>query len=173
MSYPGPADGSGRPRTAPSRGRAADPGRSGASAAGRGPQLPGTGPGRPLAQGPGRPPGQGPSRPLDPEQDLDRREVEATLAAQRELGPDMQDALVDSFTDKVERAIELRVAGEVAARGPASRPENGSRLALAIVSAAVGVPLTGICAGTGLGLSGLLIVWIGLVLINLAFSRRR
>ena len=151
MSYPGPVGGAGRPRPAPPRAH-------------------------PPGERPGQSPGQRPGRaaqPPDAGHDLDRREVEATLAAQRELGPDMQDALVDSFADKVERAIELRVAGEVARHAPPSRPDNGGRLALAIVSAAVGVPLTAICAGTALGLPGLLIVWVGLVLVNLGFSRRR
>jgi len=45
---------------------------------------------------------------------------------------------------------------------------------LAIVSTALGIPLTAIAAGTA-GVAGLIVAWIGIVLVNTvyAWSRRR
>jgi hypothetical protein len=45
-----------------------------------------------------------------------------------------------------------------------------TQFVLAIVSLGVGVPLTAIGAGVS-GLPGLLIVWIGIVLVNLVYGR--
>ncbi len=113
--------------------------------------------------------------PAGPDADIDRREVQAALHAQQELGPDMQDALVDSFTDKVERAIAVRVDAEMAqqrATTGTDQPSSGARLALAIVSVGVGVPITAV-AGVFAHLPGVFVVWLGLVLINYVFGRRR
>ncbi len=56
---------------------------------------------------------------------------------------------------------------------PQPRPDR-TVFVLAIVSLGVGVPLTAIGSGTA-GLPGLLVVWIGIVLVNLVYgwSRRR
>ncbi len=43
---------------------------------------------------------------------------------------------------------------------------------LAIVSLGIGVPLTAISSSTA-GLPGLLVVWIGIVLVNLVYARSR
>lgn len=43
---------------------------------------------------------------------------------------------------------------------------------LAILSLALGIPLTAIAAGTG-GLAGLLIVWVGIVLVNAVYAWSR
>ncbi len=51
---------------------------------------------------------------------------------------------------------------------PYVRPDR-TQFVLAIVSLGVGVPLTGIGAGVS-GLPGLLIVWVGIVLVNLVYG---
>lgn len=60
------------------------------------------------------------------------------------------------------------------APAPVALPQHGVRpdrtqFVLAIVSLAIGVPLTGIGAGVS-GLPGLLVVWIGIVLVNFVFG---
>lgn len=45
-------------------------------------------------------------------------ELKATLAARRELGPDMDDALVETFLDKVDQHVKERVSAETAQRRP-------------------------------------------------------
>ena len=51
---------------------------------------------------------------------------------------------------------------------PYVRPDR-TQFVLAIVSLGVGVPLTAIAAGIN-GLAGLLIAWIGIVLVNLIYG---
>jgi hypothetical protein len=43
---------------------------------------------------------------------------------------------------------------------------------LAMVSIALGIPLTAISSGTA-GLPGMLVVWTGIVLVNLVYARSR
>jgi len=55
--------------------------------------------------------------------------------------------------------------------GPQQRPDR-TTFVLAIVSIALGIPLTAIASGTA-GLPGLLVVWIGIVLVNFVYARSR
>jgi len=54
---------------------------------------------------------------------------------------------------------------------PYVRPDR-TQFVLAIVTLGVGVPLTAIGAGLN-GLAGLLIVWVGIVLVNLVYGWTR
>ncbi|HEY0775954.1 MAG TPA: hypothetical protein VGD51_17850 [Nocardioidaceae bacterium] len=47
---------------------------------------------------------------MDDARGLEREELEATLEVRRELGPSYEPALVDSFVDRIERAVEACVA---------------------------------------------------------------
>lgn len=114
---------------------------------------------------------------MEPNPKISREEYEAVLATRRELGTDMESALVDSFVEKVEAAIAARKAGEltISEREHKIRSEESNRaMVVAIVSAGAGIPLTAISAAI-VGLPALLVVWIGLVLINVAvaWGRRR
>lgn len=51
------------------------------------------------------------------------------------------------------------------------RPDR-TTFVLAIVSIALGIPLTAIASGTA-GLPGLLVAWIGIVLVNIVYGRGR
>lgn len=51
---------------------------------------------------------------------------------------------------------------------PSVRPDR-TGFVLAIVSLSVGIPLTAIAAGTN-GLAGLIIAWIGIVLVNVVYG---
>lgn len=115
------------------------------------------------------------------EEELDRSELEAVLETRRELGASYDAALVDSFADRIEAAVAARVADEVASgqRRDAARTSAGPRqLALGIVSAVMGVPVSAITLAIaggedGAGASGLialLIGWGGLVGINVAHA---
>jgi hypothetical protein len=50
------------------------------------------------------------------EEELERSEVEAVLETRRELGPSYDAALVDSFADRIERAVEKRTADVLSSR---------------------------------------------------------
>ena len=102
--------------------------------------------------------------------DMPRDEAEAALAARQELGRDYEPAIVDSFVDRLDKAIDARVAEHVERAGsrPAPKPDR-SGLALAVVSMGCGIPLTAI-AGRIADLPGMLIAWIGIVLVNIAYA---
>jgi hypothetical protein len=99
---------------------------------------------------------------------VDRSELEGALEARRELGSEYEPQVIDSFVERIERRLAER-----AERRPVRRysGHDDRALALAIVSLGVAIPLTAI-AVTQAGLVGLVIVWIGIVLVNVAYSQR-
>ena len=109
-----------------------------------------------------------------------RDEIRAAAETHRELGPDYQEAVIESFLDKVGKEIDARVDARLGrgARGwagPAAAPKHPQSMALAIVSMVLGIPLTAIVLTAGsrpAGIAGLLIVWIAIVAINFAYSLR-
>ena len=113
-----------------------------------------------------------------PDDHITRQEVEALLAARVELGPAYDDAMVDSFAERIERAVAERTGSELARWHGSSRREDDTdskQLALGIVSLGTGIPISAIAAGTA-GLPGLITAWVGVVGVNLAYalrSRRR
>jgi predicted Zn-dependent protease len=94
-----------------------------------------------------------------------RDEVEAALAARRELGPDYERELADALAERIEQHLDERLL----AREPARR-ERDKELALAIVSLLVAIPALAIAGGTA-GLAGIVAVALAIVLVNVAFSR--
>lgn len=106
--------------------------------------------------------------------EIPREDVEAAVHTRRELGPDYEPAIVDSLVERIDAAIEARVAAELERRAPAkndlSRKDHSDRaLALGIVSVVLAVPLTAIAAGM-IGFPAVILVWVGLVMINLAYT---
>jgi hypothetical protein len=109
-----------------------------------------------------------------------RRDIEAALAARRELGPEYQDPIAAGLAERVEqlaaiRTAELRHQAQIQEReANEERSTRGQRLALAIVSLGVGVPITGIAASTvEPAVVGVLISWAGIVGVNIAAGLRR
>ena len=110
--------------------------------------------------------------PPQGDSEVEREDVEALLEVRRELGPSYDAALVDSFAERMERAIAQRVDAQLAeARAAQQRvaASGGRQLALGIVSIGCGIPITAI-AGALTGLPGVVIVWIGIVLVNVAHA---
>jgi len=52
-----------------------------------------------------------------PEPEPRREDLQAALGARRELGPEYEDAVLDSFLERVDKSIEARVDARVAERG--------------------------------------------------------
>jgi hypothetical protein len=106
------------------------------------------------------------------------QEIRAAAEIHNELGPAYQDAVIESFLDKVGREIDARVDARIAqqpAQPPARdrRGHPGSPLALAIISMALGIPLSAIALAVGAhpaGIVGLLVVWIAITAINIAYN---
>ena len=109
-----------------------------------------------------------------------RRDIEAALAARRELGPEYQEPIAAALAERVEqlaaiRTAELRHQAQIQEReANEEKSTRGQRLALAIVSLGVGVPITGIAASTvEPAVVGVLISWAGIVGVNIAAGLRR
>jgi hypothetical protein len=96
---------------------------------------------------------------------VDRRDVESAVHARKELGPGYDDEIVDSLLAKIDRRLEERQA-----RQPAEAHEHRG-MSLAGFSLILGIPITAI-AGSQAGLAGIVVVWIGIVLVNFAHAAR-
>ena len=110
-----------------------------------------------------------------PDEGLDRNDIEATLETRRELGLRYDAELVDGFADRIERAIDRRVADELAVRGRSDavhRAAGPRQLALGIISTIAGIPISAIslAASDEGGLAALVVSWAGLVGINVAHA---
>lgn len=113
-------------------------------------------------------------RPQEPPL-VDPADARATLEARKELGAEMDQALVDSFTARVEQALMARggsMETERQRRADLARIDSRNQMVLGIVSLSLAIPLTAIFAGIS-GLVGGLIVWIGIVLVNMAYAMRK
>ncbi|MFB8240535.1 hypothetical protein ACFC58_28740 [Kitasatospora purpeofusca] len=121
---------------------------------------------------------------MDTRQDDLRRDLDASLQARKELGPEYESELVDSFLARLDARLDARVERRVADRlgpaegyGPAeayTRPGYGPRrfgrrsaTRLPIVSLVLGIPLSAIASENG-GFWGLLVCWGGIVGVNVS-----
>jgi hypothetical protein len=108
--------------------------------------------------------------------ELQRSEVEAVLETRRELGSSYDAALVDSFADRVERAVERRTAEELTRReGRIGHAEAAGRrqMTLGIVSVGAGIPISAITLAVPEGvasLGALVVAWCGIVGVNAAHA---
>ena len=112
-----------------------------------------------------------------------RRDVEAALAAQRELGPEYSDEVAEGLAERVEQLVAYRIA-EVRREPDLERvrleQENSTRrqqFVLGLVSLGAGIPITAISGSVvEPGLIGVLVAWGGIVSVNVAHAlsaRRR
>ena len=106
------------------------------------------------------------------EDELDHRDIEAALATRRELGARYDAELVEGFAERIERAVERRVADQVALqqrRTAAVAGAGGRQLALAIVSLVALIPIS-IALGVNGELLALLLAVAGIVVVNVAHA---
>ncbi|MDK1475782.1 hypothetical protein QNO07_20565 [Streptomyces sp. 549] len=124
-------------------------------------------------------------RSSDPEL---KKELDATLQTRKELGPEYEDELVESFLEKVDQRLEARLDKQVrrqvaeqqmvvASKGPRRSVSEsldgiGAAFALAAISLVLAIPLSGLAAANA-GTTGLVIAWIGIVGVNAVHSAHR
>ena len=104
-----------------------------------------------------------------------RRDVEAALAARRELGLEYEEAIAAGLLDRVNqlalmRASEIRREAErVDQMAEVEKATRTHRFVLGIISLGVGVPITGISATVvEPGLVGMVVAWAGIIGVNVA-----
>lgn len=110
-----------------------------------------------------------------------RDELAATLAARQELGPEYEQALVESLAERIGTTIDARIEARLSAarqamaapqtQAPQPAQPDRSYFVLAIASLGMGIPLTAIAGGIA-GVPGLVIAWAGIAAVNLAYSLR-
>ncbi len=106
--------------------------------------------------------------------EIGREDVEAALEVRREQGAGLEPALVDAMANRIEATVRRRFEAEVAERRRAEMAEasgRGGRIAVAVVSLIMAIPLTAIAADAGL--LGMLIAWTGIAVVNIAMAMRR
>ena len=104
---------------------------------------------------------------MEPEGAVDREELTAAIEARRELGAELEPHVVDSFVERIEQRLADRTRSK-----PARTDDSGNTVVLAIVSVLAGIPITAIAATHG-GIVAMIVVWAGIVLVNLAYAQRR
>lgn len=95
-------------------------------------------------------------------------EILAQLPADAEATQQLAQQILLGMQRDIEAQIDWKLQHSTAGVGRVGTLEVG----LILSSIGIGVPLTAI-AGAAAGLPGLLVVWLGLVLINVAWSARR
>ena len=120
---------------------------------------------------------------------LSSGELRAAAETHRELPSEYRDAVLESFVERVGREIDARVDARLAqaaagrpvapqsAPSPPARkePKPFSVLALALGSIALGIPISAIAVAAGdhpAGLWGLIVVWIAIAVINVAYAAK-
>jgi hypothetical protein len=108
-----------------------------------------------------------------PEPPVDRRDVETALEARRELGPEYERHVIDSFVDRIEQRVDARLR-EQRPRDDRPRPIP---ILLPLGSMGLGIGATGAALGPTNGGAGGIIVaiiaWIAIALVNVAYALRR
>ena len=104
-------------------------------------------------------------RGVEPETE---KELEATLAARKELGPEHDDHLVAGFLDRIEKEIDRRVDEKLAARGGVRRRGQQRNLE---VELGIFVPLF-IIAGIFAGTTGIIAAAAALLVVFLVQTFR-
>jgi F0F1-type ATP synthase assembly protein I len=105
-------------------------------------------------------------------------EVRAAAETHHELGKDYSAAVIESFLEKVGSEIDARVDARLTRYpGPAQTPSlkakkehHGGATAVGVLSIVLGIPLTAIVAYSPAHLYGLIVIWLALAVINIAYN---
>ena len=105
------------------------------------------------------------------------RDLADAIAVRQDGGSASPEVLARSFLEHLQGEINTQVDARVREQlSPYQRSRGGDDkemvLGMALGSMGIGVPLTA-AAGFFAGFPGIALVWVGIILINLAWSQRR
>jgi hypothetical protein len=103
---------------------------------------------------------------------VERKEVEAALAARHELGREYEPEIVDAMVEKIEKRLEERLRER---RQPAPR-QHYHETRLALGSMGIGIGVTAVANSNAHGVGGVvisIIAWIAIAIVNVAYALRR
>jgi hypothetical protein len=99
-----------------------------------------------------------------------KRDLQATLAARRELGPDYDEHFLNALVEKLAAVQQVQ---QPKPQPPAKHaPPTDQQLGLAICSLIFGIPLVAIAADS-LGSPGVVVAFVALLALNYLFDRPR
>ena len=96
-----------------------------------------------------------------------RRDLQASLEARRELGPDYDEHFLDALVEKLNRQVQQTQQRQVV-----KSKSSDNSLALAICSLIFGIPIVAIAGGEA-DLVGIIVACAMIVGVNLAFNFSR
>jgi hypothetical protein len=99
-----------------------------------------------------------------------KREIQATLAARRELGSEYDDQFLNALVEKLSQPGPAQRAQPPRLPQRSNSLDAGQRLSLAICSLIFAIPLVAIAGGIG-DLVGIIVVCFAILGINFAASR--
>ena len=100
----------------------------------------------------------------------EREELQAALEARRELGPDYEPHIIDSFLERIEHRLDERRPRPARQHKPPEPPA----LVVPLVSIGMGIAITG--AASGIHPGGFIVAivaWIAIAIVNVAYAMRR
>ena len=98
--------------------------------------------------------------------DVVKDELHSAIEARRELGDEMEPAVIEAFVERIER----RLADRADESGRALQRKREHQKEMVLGSMAISIPLFA-CAAIFTGLPGVIVVCAALVLIAIASSR--
>ena len=104
--------------------------------------------------------------------DISREEARAVLETRRDLGLQYDEALVDSFAERIESAVQARVRGQLDQEREAQRQRASAgqrQVALGIVSLIPTIPIS-IVLGLNDHFAPMVVALVAIVLINVAHA---
>ncbi|MGW4647774.1 hypothetical protein [Kitasatospora sp. NPDC004289] len=107
---------------------------------------------------------------MNSRQDELKRDLDAAVQTRKELGKEYEAEIVDSFLARIDSRLDARVEQRVSEQLDGGRRRGGGgggASKLPIVSLVMGIPLSGVAAGTS-GIWGLIVCWAGIVGVNMA-----
>jgi hypothetical protein len=97
---------------------------------------------------------------------ISKEEVRAALEARRELGPEMEPAIVDAFVERIEQSVAARAAESE--RALKRKRDHQKEMVLG----AMGISIPMLCiAAIFTGLAGVIVVCVALAMIALVTAR--
>jgi hypothetical protein len=103
-------------------------------------------------------------------------DLEAAVAARKELGREREPELVEAFLDRIEQGIDKRIDERLSQQRRTVLPPHAHELTLRLPlgSIALGIGATAVANGMGgAGIAVAIVAWIAIAIVNLAYFLRQ